>query len=155
MTVKGATWSICSLHWPLQWYGLCRSPGIHTFWASRSSAELLSRAGVKEVVKEVSWCLYRTSRPPITVNQSCLCRALRNVTTFGRYRAQLGLCMPPDAPLFPHTLLTESPTTLHIQHQLVLKSWRFILILEEIARYIAKWHSISHTARFWLIFQVI
>ena len=47
----------------LRGYGLCRSQGIHTSCTSRSSTELLSRVAVKEVVKEVSLCLYRTPCP--------------------------------------------------------------------------------------------
>ena len=64
------------------------------------------RAVVKEVVKEVSFCLYRISRPhlPSTNHVNAeLHGALRIITTFERrkamqYGAQFALCVPPKAP---------------------------------------------------------
>lgn len=62
--LKGAAWSdVCIGRAAFTVLGFCRSQGIHASCASRSSAELLSRAVRKEVVKEVCLYLYGTSRP--------------------------------------------------------------------------------------------
>ena len=88
-------------------YRLCRSQGIYTYCA------FLSRAVVKEVIKEVSLCLYWTFPPLPTVNQSCECGAIRrppqllqNLGGASRCGAQFGLCRPPQ---LRHTLHTEPP----------------------------------------------
>ena len=71
--LKGAAWSNRHLRWPCSVYGDTASAevGIHTSCALRSSAEL-SRAVVKEVVKEVSLFLYKTFHPHLQFCQTIM-----------------------------------------------------------------------------------
>ena len=77
------------------------------------------RAVVKEVVKDVSLCLYRTSHshlPSTNHVNAELYGALRIVSKLERntamwYGDQFGLCVPPEAPQLRHTIHFAPPAT--------------------------------------------
>lgn len=112
--IKGAAWSFGGLQWPRSIYG-------DTASAEGRAFTLLAFSGAVQSCCEGScqgseFVFIQDIPPPPTVNQSCQCGSLRIVTKFERrtampYRAQFGLCMPPEAPLLRHTIHTAPPTT--------------------------------------------